>query len=198
MTAAEHMIQYPIKMPATSLTASLRSTASIAMLVRLRLTMAMMLLAISCTFGQGTNAQEPLILSYEQNSTWLNQLQTMSTKEKLSAVSERLLSDTAVYVPQAFPDRIRSEDQYKNEKRIKGICRPLLILGTHPANIGNQTSVSTIKQLANLLTIKNIKELRILRDQNATAIYGSNASCGVLILDVKKNKIQRKVEKMKF
>jgi hypothetical protein len=166
--------------------------------MRFILTIAFILITIDSSFGQASTVQDSLILTYEQNIRWLDRLETKSIKDKLATISARILSDTSIYVRRGFADGIKIEAQYENEKRIPGECKPVLVFGYQPVYIDNQTSVNSIKQLADMLTTENVKDVRIMRDQNATAICGSRASCGVLVLDLKRKKVERKVKKMKF
>jgi hypothetical protein len=155
-------------------------------------------LTIDSLLGQVGSSQDSLIVNYEQNGRWLDRLETKNTVDRLSAIRARILSDTAIYVRRAFADRIKIDDQYKNEKRIQGDCKPVLVFGYQPVYIDNQTSVSTIKELADLLTTRNVRDIRIMRGQNATAIYGSKASCGVFVFDLRRKQIERKVKTMKL
>jgi hypothetical protein len=144
------------------------------------------------------NVQDSLIVTYAQNSKWLARLEEKNIEDKLAAIKTRILSDTAIYVRQAFPDRIKFEDQSQNEKRIQGDCKPVLVFGYQPVYIDNRTSINAIKDFAKLLTIENVRDIRIMRDQNATAIYGSRASCGVLVFDLTNKRNEKKLKKIKF
>ena len=153
---------------------------------------------MNTSFRVKIRRQDSLIVNYEQNGRWLDGLETKTTVEKLSAIRARILSDTAIYVRRAFADKIKIDVQYKNEKRIQGECKPVLVFGYQPVYIDNRTSFSTIKELADLLTTKNVRDVRLMKGQNATAIYGSRASCGVLVFDLKKKQVERKVKTMKL
>ncbi|SKC73621.1 hypothetical protein [Ohtaekwangia koreensis] len=144
-----------------------------------------LLLLLSGNVYSQSNNSDTLIITLDENKQWLTKFEGKDLKDKLTIIRNRILSDTAIYIRQTFADRIRVEDQYTHEKRIEGTCKPLFILGNQPIYITNQTSNKQIENLVELINVHNIKDVRILNDSTAPAIYGSKAICGVIILDPK-------------
>jgi hypothetical protein len=155
-----------------------------------------LLLLLSGNVNSQSNNSDTLIITLDENKQWLTKFEGKDLKDKLTIIRNRILSDTAIYIRRTFADRIRVEDQYANEKRIKGSCKPLFILGNQPINITNQTSNKQIENLVELINVHNIKDVRILNDSTAPAIYGSKAICGVIILDPKNKKISKKINSL--
>lgn len=103
---------------------------------------------------------DSLIITQEQNEQWLDKLERENLEGKVAMIRKRTLLDTAIYVRQSFSDRIKIEDQYKNEKRVEGSCRPLLVFDGQPVHITNGTGKEQIKDLADILNTTYIKEVR--------------------------------------
>jgi TonB-dependent SusC/RagA subfamily outer membrane receptor len=143
-----------------------------------------------------SDKQRDLILTNDQNRLWLDRLATGSVNEQLELVKQRFISDTAIYVRHSYPDRINVNSIYKNEKRIEGACKPMIVCHGQIFYVTNCTSVGTIKKLVNLLSPDNIKGIQILRDATASAIYGSRAGCGVIMLQPVNKKAERKFKSL--
>jgi len=135
-------------------------------------------------FGQTQN----LILSLEQNNKWLDTVKTPPLDKQLLTISDRLLSDTNVFVRQYYADRIKVVDSLGN--RIYGDGKPTLIIGGHPMIIDNKTQTFKIISLTKLLTDTYIKGLVILspNDPPTAALYGSPGQFGIIIMTVTKKK----------
>jgi TonB-dependent SusC/RagA subfamily outer membrane receptor len=147
--------------------------------------------------GQNSNA-DSLIITYQQNNSWLDNVAKLELKDQLKEIKKRILSDTNIYVRQSFTDRIKIEDQYKNEKRVQGQCKPIFIVEGQPVYITNGTDNRNIIALTKFLKADNIKKINILRDQTALAIYGSRAACGVLLISLKNKRTIKKIKNIKW
>lgn len=158
------------------------------------------ILAARTGFAGSLSITDTLIITREQNEAWLDQIERQELKEQMATLKIRLLEDTAIYLSEAScrfglgtTTKPSSEEE---EKRVRGTCKPLLIFDGEPACIANTTPPSSVKQLADILIADNIKTLMILRDARATALYGSRASCGAFIFELKKKKLLKKIRKI--
>ena len=119
-------------------------------------------------------------------------------KRRLELIRERILLDTNVYVPAVSSDRIKMREGMKTGKAM-GYRRPLLVFNDifYP-NIDSDTKSKAVAQLAELLTEENIKDVTIVKDTMTTAIYGSMADGGVILLRMKSGKVFRKIKRIDF
>jgi hypothetical protein len=167
-------------------------------LTRLVFMMGFILASIG-SLGASPTTADTLIVTQGQNEAWLDYLERQGLKEQLFTLKARLLEDTAVYLSDAscrLGLSTTKETIQKEEKGVRGICKPILIFDGHPVWIANSTPTSSVKQLAHILTADNVKTLTILRDARATALYGSKASCGAFIFELKKKKLLKKIRKI--
>jgi hypothetical protein len=163
--------------------------------MKLWLTTTFLFITISVSFAQ-SGTRDSLILSAEQNDRWLKGLETSLIHDQVKMIRERVFADTAIFVREVFADRISID--YSHEKRIEGVCKPLLVFETRPAYIGNKTSRASIEKLAKLITTANVKTVTVMKGAKAQAIYGSRAMCGVVILGLKNYEVIAEVEKIKL
>ena len=159
------------------------------------LTITFLLTSITLCFAQSTT-RDSLILSDYQNDRWLIRLETVPLNDQVKIIRERILADTAIFIRQAFADRITID--YSHEKRIEGACKPLLVFESQPAYISNKTSKASIEKLAILITKANIKKVTLMKGAEAQAIYGSRATCGVVMLEVKSSEVIAELERIKL
>ncbi|MEO6455656.1 MAG: hypothetical protein ABIN97_16365 [Ginsengibacter sp.] len=140
-----------------------------------------------------------LIFTTEQNNKWLDSLKILPLEQQLLTVKERLLSDTNIFIRQSYPDRrIQVVEQLGN--RVYGDAKPIIIIGEYPMIIDNKTETSKIIGLTNLLSNKYISVIHIL-SPNApatTAIYGSAALGGVIVMVLTKQKYLKIFKRLKL
>lgn len=151
-------------------------------------------------FGQAPN--DKLILTRDKNDKWIAELETGLLSNQLTSIRTRILLDTNIYVRSSYPDRIKIQDESDNGKKIESFGRPLIIVDGqckhYSLNINNRTSSKSIRELSKLLTEENIEKVTIYKDVNATAIYGSRAVAGVIILTVKAKKTCKRIQDINF
>jgi len=83
--------------------------------------------------------------------------------------------------------------------RTEGYGKPLLVFnGQYFADVNNKTKNKSIKELANFLTEGKIKSVSIIKDAQATAIYGSRAICGVILLTAKDKTTLKQIKEIKL
>jgi hypothetical protein len=163
--------------------------------MRLPVTIIFCMLSFSTLFAQ-LAVKDSLILTDGQNTRWLNRLEESDLTNKLAHIKRRLLADTAVYVRQPSADRISMADQYKYENRIEGSCKPILVFDGQLLYFTNTMTHQMVRKTADLLTNANVKDVIVIRDASAAAIYGSRASCGVLVFHLKNKKVKRKIKQL--
>ncbi len=151
------------------------------------------------SFGQVNN---DLILTAAENEIWISEITQAPVERQLTLLKNRILADTNVYVRTTAPDRIKIGDESESGRRQESFGRPLLVLSGQCNNrylrISNRTDNKSIERLASFLTIRNVKEMTILTNDKATAIYGSRATAGVFILTFRKKLTCKSISKIDF
>jgi len=124
-----------------------------------------------------------LVLTKEQNEKWISTLEKELKSKQLDLIRERILLDTNTYVRLSYPDRLKIDNAKLLSKRTEAYGRPLLVFNqSYSIDINNSTKNESILQLSYLLTGKRIKTISILKGPQATALYGSRAENGVILL----------------
>lgn len=126
--------------------------------------------------GQSTDTA---ISTISQNEQWMDELEKLPLNEQVTKITKRLLLDTGVYARNRFPAEVR----YSNNNG----GRPLYVVNGVPIYLCNIDSVQHVIRLTNLILESQIEKITIFRDKKATALYGSNASAGVIVLTTKRN-----------
>lgn len=157
-----------------------------------------MTFAISASYGQ-MNVHR-LILTKEQNDSWISQLRAAPEDTRLSLVRDRLLLDTNVYVRTPLPDRLKVAT---DTGRIEAFARPFFIVTGKcdclTLDIVNSTKSESIRQLVALLSEKNARVKDIFYgDRNIAALYGSRSVGGVILLSMRKRSICKKLRELTF
>jgi TonB-dependent SusC/RagA subfamily outer membrane receptor len=162
--------------------------------MRTRLTI--LLLTLS-TILRAQSALDGLILTKEQSENWIFKFEKESKSGQLELTRKRLLLDTNIYINQSTPDRIKIDNEKLKGKRTAGYCRLVLFFNQdYFTNIDNRTKNSSIIKLTHLLTDKEIQTVSIVKEPQATSIYGSRASCGVILLTTKGKQILKRIKEI--
>ena len=119
-------------------------------------------------------------------------------KRQLELIRERILGDTNVYVKNSPLDGLIRRDD-GTENKAMSYCRPLLIVNDMIyTDINNETKNKSIVQLAEFLTEDIIKDVVVVKDTQTAALYGTRASCGVILLTTKNRRSLKKIKKIDF
>jgi hypothetical protein len=140
-----------------------------------------------------------LIITEEQNNRWFDSLSSLSLENKLTAISNRILSDTAVFVRNFYNDRIRVNDQPGD--RVYGHSKPVIVINNQQAIvIKNETATAKIHALCHLLTPKYITAILLLigNKPSTLAIYGQQGEGGIILLTVAQKRILKKLKALKI
>jgi len=156
------------------------------------------LVIIYCvTFSSASGQLKNLILTREQNNTWMDSVKRLSFDQQLLNINYRLLADTNVYVRQFYNGRIQSNytiaDSLGNRKHGDG--KPMIVIGGSLLFIDNKTVTNKIIRLTALINKNNIKEIFFLtpNDPATTAVYGYEGRSGVIIMTLIKKKYFKKI-----
>lgn len=148
----------------------------------------------SSAFGQTKN----LILTSEQNINWLDSIKSLTLDKQLTAIKQRLLSDTNVFVRRSYPDGIKVIDQIGD--RVYGDGKPFIIIGGYPMIIDNKTETKKINGLTELLDTVKIKTISVLspNDPAMSALYGNSVQNGIIVMTSTRKKYLRYFRKLRL
>ena len=138
--------------------------------------------------------KKKLILTETQNNNWLDSLKKLPKEAQFSFIAERMVLDTNVNFITVYPDRINLKNVIKNENKIIGCCKPIIIFALKKDKNesiliqNDNTNNKIINQLHQVKGEINISEISIYTGATATALYGSRAMGGVIILNISDNK----------
>lgn len=155
-----------------------------------------LILLISVNFFAVSGQEQKLVLTKAQNDQWLNDLKKLPLSSQLSTIKERVLSDTAVFVKKYYNDGIKVVDSLGN--RVYGEGKPTMVITGYMMIISNDTEKNKIIELSKLLNTNYIKKMVVLSpdDPALTAIYGSFAQYGVILMTVTKSKYAKLFQKL--
>jgi hypothetical protein len=140
-----------------------------------------LLLFFSCITGYScAQVSDSAIATIEQNERWMNELEKLPMKEQVARITKRLLLDTNVYARNSFSAEMRYS---KNNG-----ARPLYVIGGIPIYLCNIEDVKDVVKLTTLISEAEIKHVQILRKEQATALYGTRASAGVIAFGIDETK----------
>jgi len=153
------------------------------------------LLLSKVCFGQNkidtTELKKKLILTEKQNNNWLDSLKKLTKEAQFNFIAERTVLDTNVFIPKYFPDGIKPILSSPN--KYTGCCKPIVVFvfkkdKKNSLVINDITNIKIISRLHQVKKEISIDELNIYTGVTATALYGSRAVGGVIILNISDNK----------
>jgi hypothetical protein len=138
-----------------------------------------------------------LVLTEEENIAWINNLRDENElTEQLAMIRTRILSDTNVYV-KSIGDRVVLRTERHKGKEL-GLCKPMLIVDGYFIQATNATDNQIVEDLADELTSDNIKELKVVDEDQAKALFGQNGWCGVILLSTTNRKARKSLLRYKI
>ena len=131
-----------------------------------------------------------LILTQEQNDKWFERFGQLGLKDQIETLNKRILMDTNVFVTNTL-DRLVIE---KVNRRQVGFCKPMMLIGGVLISIENRTQTSDIKYLTTLLTAETVKKIEIIKEDQASALFGQRGICKGLNVTITSKRTKRKLE----
>lgn len=144
-------------------------------------------------------------LSREDNETWLANFEKLASKDlKLEAIKQKTLSDSEYVEPRpgmcltGLNNRQRAALRKSNNTKPKptAACKILFVLhteNTYPIDL--QKSPQYLP-LVKMLKAENITSVQVLKGISASALYGSRASCGLVIMTSEGDRITEALQKL--
>jgi hypothetical protein len=155
-----------------------------------------LILTVSTTLTAQSGV-DSLVLTKEQNDRWILKLEREIKIKQLDLIKKRILLDTNIYIPKYYPDGLKFDNEKAKGKKTEGYGRPLLVFnGQYAAYIDNGTKSKSIVKLTEFLSDNKITTISIMNAPQATAVYGSRASCGVILFSTKDKKTFKKIKEI--
>ncbi len=124
---------------------------------------------------------EELVLTYEENLEWIENLKSAGLAESLEMIKKGMLADTNVYY--IGTRNAHGKDSIPEGFIEKSYYRPLYLFlseGEKPLFFSADMDKSTVAGLNEYLKPENITGLEIATGTRATALYGSRAISSVI------------------
>jgi hypothetical protein len=159
-----------------------------------RILILFILLGTKHGYGQDTtdasNLKSDLILTDSQNKKWLDSLKTLPLKNQLEFITQRVISDTNVFIRYGYADGLSVDYSQVKKTKFEGCCKPIIIIEptykvfNFDDKFGKPNLSNEIKKFKETLDAIIIETVKVLPENEATAIWGSNAANGAILLKV--------------
>jgi hypothetical protein len=157
-----------------------------------------LLILVNLSFGQNQDKQELELKTESEN--WIQSLEKIDSKEKqIHFIIEKIKRDSIIEF-KSSSDRIvikPNKDENLNDAINKqSKCKILFVLNQkntgHLLDLNEYPNYSVILKF---LTNETINSIEILKNEQATSLYGSRAVCGVVILKSDDRKLRKLINK---
>ncbi len=158
---------------------------------------ALLLSFVNTIFAQEIKTDS--ILTKKQNAEWISEFEKLdSIPIKIVQIKAKIINDTLFnriekpcemeVIKQAY-DVIQIKDSSDCQ------CKILFVLSFKKFGyILNPLEYPKTTKILDLLNEKNIEEIKIYQGTDASRNFGTNASCGVVVLNSKNRKLKRKIK----
>ncbi|MEW7292852.1 hypothetical protein [Aquimarina sp. 2304DJ70-9] len=161
----------------------------------------LLILTITLLFGKNVFSQETttdLILTEKQNTEWIASFEKLSSKsDQIAQIKKKIFADT-IYKRQKSYCRIVIKNQETIQDAMEKAnceCKIVFVLGLKKnAYLLDPTEYPKTNRILELVTDKNVDKVTVLKGTNASALYGTNGRCGVVIMYSDSRKFKRKVK----
>jgi hypothetical protein len=154
-------------------------------------------------FSQETKTDS--LLTETKNIEWIAKFEKLSSKaEQITTIKQKIFADSIFIVHNTTYDRIGNQIVVRNGNSLKKYpekipcdCKILFKLSVRGDfyNLDPIRYLNTVKAVA-LLSEDFIEKITVLKNYTASAIYGSNGRCGVVILSSNSRKLKRKIRRV--
>jgi len=161
--------------------------------------------ALLLSFSKTIYSQEiktDLLLTEKQNADWITEFEKLeSESEKIAEIKKKIYADS-IYIRQNGYNRIgcriliRDGETFKKSlEKANCECKIVFVLGLKKsAYLLEPIEYPKTNKILELITEKNIDKITVLKGDIASALYGTNGRCGVLVMYSDSRKFKRKVK----
>ncbi len=142
------------------------------------------------------------ILTEKQNAEWITEFEKLSSKnEQIAEIKKKIYSDS-IYIRKNGYNRIGCRIIIQNVESFKKSleksdceCKVVFVLGfKKEAYLLDPIEYPKTNKRLELITNKNIDKITVLKGNVASALYGTNGSCGVVVMYSDNRKFKRKIK----
>jgi len=134
------------------------------------------------------------ILTEKQNVEWFAEFEKLSLKtDQVSVIKKKIFADT-IYKRQNSNIRIINQNKKALEKTICECKIVFVLYFKKDGYILDPIEYPKTNKILELVTEQNIDEITILKGENGSALYGTKARCGVVLMHSNSRKFKRKIK----
>jgi hypothetical protein len=138
------------------------------------------------------------ILTENQNIEWISKFEKLNSKpEQIIEAKKKILADTIYKRPTTSCRIIIQSQESIEEARAKENCecKIVFVLGfKKSAYLLEPIEYPKTNRILELVTEKNIDKITVLKGDIASALYGTNGRCGVVVMYSDSRKFKRKIK----
>ena len=164
------------------------------------LTIIIILLFSKSAFSQETKTNS--ILTEKHNAEWISEFEKINSKsEQIAEIKKKIFLDS-IYIRQNGYNRIgcriiiQDGESFKESlEKADCECKIVFVLGFKKvAYLLDPIEYPKTSKRLELVTDKNIDKITVLKGEVATAMYGTNGRCGVVVMHSDSRKFKRKIK----
>ena len=142
------------------------------------------------------------LLTEKQNAEWISEFEKLDSKtEKISEIKKKIFADS-IFIRKNGYNRIGCRIIIKNGETLKKSigktnceCKIVFVLGfKKSAYLLEPIEYPKTNGILEMITEKNIDKITVLKGITASALYGTNGRCGVVVMYSGSRKFKRKIK----
>ncbi len=142
------------------------------------------------------------LLTEKQNAEWIAEFEKLDSKStQIAEIKKKIYADS-IYIRQNGYNRIgcriliRDGETFKESlEKANCECKIVFVLGfKKSAYLLEPIEYSKTNRILELVTEKNIDKITVLKGDIASALYGTNGRCGVVVMYSDSRKFKRKIK----
>lgn len=152
--------------------------------------------------GNSQEAKTDSLLTEKQNAEWIAEFEKLTSEsEQIAEIKKKIYADS-IYIRQNGYNRIgcriiiRDRETFKQSlEKANCECKIVFVLGfKKSAYLLEPIEYPKTNKILELITEKNIDKITVLKGDIATALYGTNGRCGVIVMYSDSLKFKRKIK----
>lgn len=157
------------------------------------------ILLILTNYCFGQNPDKQVVIERTENLNWVENLEKINSKaQRIQIIIEKIKRDSIVEFKNA--DRIvvklKEGENVNDAINRQSNCKVLFVLNQKKVGyLLDLNQYPNYSDILKYLTSDSINSIEILKGEKATSIYGSRASCGVIILKSEDKKLRKLLRK---
>mgnify|MGYP003120219503 FL=1 len=142
------------------------------------------------------------LLTEKQNANWISEFEKLDSKPEQIAEIKKKINTDSIYIRQNGYNRIGCRIIIRKQETIQEAmektnceCKIVFVLALKKDGyLLDLIEYPKTNRILELISEKNIDRISILKGNNAIALYGTNARCGVVVMSSDSRKFKRKIK----